>query len=37
MAEGSFGMKTQGSAFYQVKQTGEDNLDLKAPCLIITG
>lgn len=38
MAEGSFGIKANGSAFYQIKQTGEDNLDLiKAACLIITG
>jgi hypothetical protein len=38
MAEGSFGMKTVGSAFYQLKQTGDDNVDLlKAACLKITG
>jgi esterase/lipase len=48
MAEGSFfffyyeiikkWVKTNGSAFYQIRQTGEDNLDLiKAACLIITG
>lgn len=38
MAEGSFGMKSQGSAFYQLKQAGEDNLYLlKAACLIIIG
>jgi hypothetical protein len=36
--EGSFGTKVNGSAFYQIKQTGEDNLDLlKAACLLITG
>lgn len=38
MAEGSFGMKTVGSAFYQLKQTGDENVYLlKAACLIITG
>ena len=38
IAEGSFGMKTAGSAFYQLRQTGDDNLDLlKAACLKITG
>jgi hypothetical protein len=38
MAEGSFGMKTVGSAFYQLRQSGDDNVDLlKAACLIITG
>nr|YP_010836060.1 hypothetical protein QLP54_mgp06 [Phyllosticta yuccae]WGC90075.1 hypothetical protein [Phyllosticta yuccae] len=38
MAEGSFGIKTTGSAFYQLKQKVEDNLYLlKAGCLIITG
>lgn len=38
MAEGSFGMKIDGSAFYQLKQKGADNLYLlKAACLIITG
>jgi len=38
MAEGSFGMKTAGSAFYQIRQTGADNLNLlKATCLKITG
>lgn len=37
VAEGSFGMKAAGSAFYQLRQTGEDNLDLlKAACLKIT-
>jgi hypothetical protein len=37
MAEGSFGIKKAGSAFYQLRQTGFDNLDLlKAACLIIT-
>ncbi len=38
MAEGSFGMKTAGSAYYQIRQTGADNLNLlKATCLKITG
>lgn len=38
MAEGSFGMKTVGSAFYQLRQTGVDNADLlKAACLKISG
>jgi len=38
MAEGSFGIKAAGSAFYQLKQTGDDNVDLlKAACLKITG
>lgn len=38
MAEGSFGIKSQGSAFYQLKQAGENNLYLlKAACLIMTG
>lgn len=38
MAEGSFGLKISGSAFYQLRQTGDDNLDLlKAACLKITG
>lgn len=38
MAEGSFGMKSKGSAFYQLKQKGEENLYLlKAACLVITG
>ena len=38
MAEGSFGLKAKGSAFYQIKQTGDDNVDLlKAACLIKTG
>lgn len=38
IAEGSFGIKVNGSAFYQIRQTGEDNLDLiKAACLIIAG
>ncbi len=36
--QGSFGLKANGSAFYQIRQTGEDNLDIiKAACLIITG
>jgi hypothetical protein len=38
IAEGSFGLKTNGSAFYQIKQKGEENLDIiKAICFIITG
>jgi len=38
MAEGSFGFKTRGSAFYQLKQSGEDNVNLlKAASLVITG
>lgn len=38
VAEGSFGVKTSGSAFYQLKQKGEKNLNLlKAACLLITG
>lgn len=38
MAEGSFGIKRNGSAFYQLKQSGDENVDLlKAACLIITG
>lgn len=38
IAEGSFGMKRSGSAFYQLKQKGGDNLYLlKAAYLIITG
>lgn len=38
MAEGYFGLKANGSAFYQIKQTGDDNLNLiKAACLRITG
>lgn len=38
MAEGYFGIKSRGSAFYQLKQAGEDNLYLlKAACLLITG
>lgn len=37
MAEGSFGIKESGSAFYQVKQSGIDNSELlKAICLMIT-
>jgi hypothetical protein len=31
-------MKASGSAFYQIKQTGDDNVYLlKAACLLITG
>lgn len=38
IAEGSFGIKANGSAFYQLRQTGENNLDLlKAACSLITG
>jgi len=38
IAEGSFGIKANGSAFYQLKQAGADNLYLlKAACLIIVG
>lgn len=38
IAEGSFFFKKDGSAYYQLRQTGVDNLDLlKAACLIITG
>jgi hypothetical protein len=28
MAEGSFGIKANGSAFYQLKQSGDDNVNL---------
>jgi hypothetical protein len=28
MAEGSFGFKTRGSAFFQLKQSGVDNINL---------
>ena len=36
IAEGSFGIKSNGSAFYQLKQSGVDNLYLlKAACLMI--
>src|SRR5438034_4308062 len=38
MAEGSFGMKVVGSAFFQLKQSGDDNANLlKAASLLITG
>lgn len=38
MAEGSFGFKATGSAFYQLKQSGNDNVNLlKAALLLITG
>lgn len=38
MAEGSFGMKANGSAFFQLKQSGDDNVNLlKAASLQITG
>jgi hypothetical protein len=36
MAEGSFGIKTNGSAFFQIKQKGEENYEIiKAICLAI--
>lgn len=38
MAEGSFGFKADGSAFYQLKQSGSDNVNLlKAASLRIIG
>jgi hypothetical protein len=38
MAEGSFGFKNDGSAFYQLRQSGDENLPLlKAACLKIRG
>ena len=38
MAEGSFGFKAAGSAFFQLKQSGDDNVNLlKAGSLAITG
>lgn len=38
IAEGSFGHKSNGSAFYQIKQKGFENYILiKAICLIIAG
>jgi len=38
MAEGSFGVKTSGSAFYQIKQKGIENYNLiKAICLSVAG
>ena len=38
IAEGSFGVNKNGSAFFQLKQSGYDNLYLlKAACLLITG
>jgi len=38
MVEGSFGFKATGSAFYQLKQSGNDNVNLlKAASLLITG
>jgi len=38
MAEGSFGIKANGSAFYQIKQKGINNYTIiKALCLLITG
>lgn len=36
MAEGSFGIKTNGSAFFQIKQKGKENYEIiKAICLTI--
>ena len=36
MAEGSFGIEANGSAFYQIKQKGEENYEIiKAICLTI--
>ena len=36
MAEGSSGIKTNGSAFFQIKQKGEENYEIiKAICLTI--
>jgi hypothetical protein len=38
MAEGSFGFKSTGSAFFQIKQKGVENYNIiKAICLIIAG
>lgn len=38
IAEGSFGFKARGSAFYQLKQSGEDNVNLlKTASFVITG
>lgn len=38
IAEGSFGIKVNGSAFYQIKQKGIDNYPIiKAICLLIAG
>ena len=38
IAEGSFGFKARGDAFFQLKQSGEDNVDLlKAASFVITG
>lgn len=38
MAEGSFGMKATGSAFYQLKQKGKEHVNLlKAAALLILG
>jgi hypothetical protein len=37
MAEGSFGLKKDGTAFFQIKQKGLNNLHIiKAICLAIT-
>lgn len=38
IAEGSFGMKKSGSAFYQLRQSGDNNVNLlKAAGVLITG
>jgi len=38
IAEGSFGFKARGSAFFQLKQSGEDNVNLlKTASFVITG
>lgn len=38
IAEGSFGFKARGSAFFQLRQSGEDNINLlKTASLVITG
>ena len=38
MAEGSFGIKRSGEAFYQIKQKGIENYAIiKAICLLIAG
>ena len=38
IAEGSFGIKGKGEAFYQIKQKGVENYNIiKAICLLIAG
>ena len=38
IAEGSFGIKSDGSAFFSIKQKGSENYNIiKAICLLITG